>query len=124
MHFWPLGLLLFDGRFEEMVRGFGRLGGELIGSPPLGDEAEVVVDLDDDAGLFPSFALGSILGGGLVRLPSALGENPAAASGGLDEEHVVFVGRKRNNAGHEALALGAVPWSQVRSEFRNAQDIE
>lgn len=110
MHLRPLGLLLLHGSFKEVVRGLGGLGGELIGPPPFRNEAEVVVDFDDDAGFFPSFALGSILGCGLVGFPSSFGEHPSTAAGGLDEEHVVFVGRKRNNAGDETFALGAVAW--------------
>lgn len=88
----PNSLLLLDGRFEEMVgcfRGFCR---ELVGFSLLGDEAEVVVDLAYYAGLFPGFAFRGVLGRGFVGLPAAFGEHPAAAPGGLDEEHVVLVG--------------------------------
>lgn len=95
-----------------MVRGLGSLGCELVGSAALRDKAEVVVHLDDDASLFPGLAFGSILGGGLVRLPAAFWEDPATAARGLDQEHVVLVGRKRNNAGDEAFALGAVAWKK------------
>lgn len=95
-----------------MIRGLGSLGGELIGPPALGDKAEIVVHLDNDACFFPGLAFGGILGGGFVSLPTAFRENPAAAARGLDEEHVVFIGRKRNNAGDEAFALGAVAWKK------------
>lgn len=95
----PLSFLLLDSRFEEMVRGLWGLGGELVGSALLRDEAEVVVDLAYYAGFFPGFAFGGILGSRFVRLPAALGEHPSVPLGGLDEEHVVLVGRKRDNAG-------------------------
>ena len=110
MHLGPLGLLLLDLGLEEVVRGFGGLGGKLVGFPALGNQAEVVVDFAYYACLLPGLAFGGVLGRGLVRLPSALGEHPAAAPGRLDEEHVVFIGRERDDAGHEALALGAVAW--------------
>lgn len=80
MHLRPIGLLLLDGSLEEVVRGFGGLGSELIGSPPLGDQAEIVCDSTYDAGFFPGLALGSILGCGFVRLPATFGEYPAAAT--------------------------------------------
>lgn len=95
----PLSFLLLDSRFEEMVRGLWGLGGELVGSALLRDEAEVVVDLAYYAGLFPGFAFGGILGSRFVRLPAALWKHPSVPLGGLDEEHVVLVGRKRDNAG-------------------------
>ena len=95
----PLSFLLLDGRFEEMVRGLWGLGGELVGSSLLGDEAEVVVDLAYYASLFPGFAFGGILGSRFVRLPATFWEHPSVSLGGLDEEHVVLVGRKRDNTG-------------------------
>jgi hypothetical protein len=95
----PLGFLLLDGRFEEMVRGLWGLGGELVLSPCLRDEAKVEGDFAYYAGLFPGFACGGVLGGRFVRLPSALRKDPAVAFGGLDEEHVVLVGGKRDNSG-------------------------
>lgn len=95
----PLGLLLLDRGFEEMVRGLGGLRRELVGSPLLRDEAEVVVDFAYYARLFPGLALGGVLGRRLVCFPAALGEDPATALGRLDEEHVVLVGRKRHHAG-------------------------
>ena len=72
---------------------------ELVGSPLLGDQAEIVVDFAYYACLFPGLTLGGILRRGFIRLPSAFGKDPAASSGGLDEEHVVFVGGERDNAG-------------------------
>jgi hypothetical protein len=104
----PLGFLLLDGRFEEMVRGLWGLRGELIGSPLLRNEAEVVGDLAYYARLFPGLAFGGVLGGRFVRLPSAFREHPAIAFGGLDEEHVVLVRGERNNSGDEAFSLGTV----------------
>lgn len=109
MHLRPLGLLLLDGGLEEMVRGLWGLSGELVGPPALRDKAEVVGYFYDDACLFPGFAFGGVLGGGLVRLPATFGEDPAAAARRLDEEDVVFVGRKRDNASDEPFALRAVP---------------
>jgi hypothetical protein len=105
---WPDGLLLLDRRLEELVRGFRGRGRELVGFPLLCDEAEIVVDLAYYASLFPGFAFRGVLGRRFVRFPAALGEDPAAASGGLDEEHVVLVGRKRNHAGNEPLALRTI----------------
>lgn len=113
VHFGPLCFLLLDSGLEEVVRGFRGVGCELVGSPPLRDQAEVVVHFDDDAGLFPCFAFGGILGRGLVRLPATFREDPSTASRGLDEEYIVLVGRKRDDAGDEAFALGAVPWRAV-----------
>ena len=95
----PLSLLLLDGRFEEMVRGLGGLLGELVGSPLLRDEAEVVIDFAYYASLFPGLAFRGVLGRRFVRLPAAFWEHPATALCGLDQEHVVFVGGQRNNAG-------------------------
>ena len=95
----PLSFLLLDGRFEEMVRGLRGLRGELVGSALLRDEAEVVVDLAYYASLFPGFAFGGILGSRFVRLPSAFWERASVPVGGLDQEHVVFVGGKRDNTG-------------------------
>jgi hypothetical protein len=95
----PLGFLLLDDRFIELVRGLGSLRGELVGSPLLRDEAEVVGDLAYYAGLFPGFAFGGVLGGGFVRLPSAFRKDPAVAFCGLDQEHVVLVGGKRDDTG-------------------------
>ena len=108
VHLRPLCFLLLDSGLEEVVRGLWGVGRELVGSPPLWDQAEVVVHFDDDASLFPCFAFGGILSRGLVRLPATFREDPSATSGRLDEEHVILVGRKRNDAGDEAFALGAV----------------
>lgn len=95
----PLGLLLLNGRLEEVVRGLWGLGGELVGSSLLRDEAKVVVDFAYYASLFPGFAFGGVLGRCLVRLPAAFWEHPAVSLGGLDEEDVVLVGGKRDNTG-------------------------
>ena len=100
MLLWPDGFLLLDGGLEEMVRGFRGRGGELVGFSLLSNEAKIVVDLAYYASLFPGFAFRGVLGGGFVGLPAALGENPAAASGGLDEEHIELVGRERDHAGN------------------------
>lgn len=108
VHLRPLCLLLLHGGFEEVVGSFGSLRGELVGSPPFGDEAEVVVDVAYYAGFLPSLAFGGGLGVGFVRFPAALGQHPAVTLGGLNKEHVVLVGRERNNACHQALALGAI----------------
>jgi hypothetical protein len=110
---WPDGLLLLDRGLEEMVRGFWSRGRELVGFPLLCDEAEIVVDLAYYASLFPGFAFRGVLGRRFVRFPAALGEDPAAASGGLDEENVVLVGRKRNHAGNESLALRAIACTRL-----------
>jgi hypothetical protein len=107
----PDGLLLLDRRLEELVGCFRRRGRELVGFPLLGNEAEVVVDFAYYARLLPGLALGGLLGRRLVRLPAALGEHPAAALGRLDEQHVVLVGRERDHAGDQSLALGAVAWA-------------
>lgn len=80
----PLGLLFLDGRLEEMVRGLGGLRGELIGSPLLRDEAEVIVDFTYYASLFPGLAFRGVLGRRFIRLPAAFGEHPATALCGLD----------------------------------------
>jgi len=111
VHLGPLSLLFLDRGLEEVVRGLGRLCGELVGSPPLGDEAEVIVDFDDDTSFLPCLALGGILGCGFVRFPSAFGEDPAATACRLDEEHVVLVSGERDDACNETLALGAVACS-------------
>jgi hypothetical protein len=105
----PLGFLLLDNRFIELVRGLWGLRGELVGSPLFRDEAEVVGDLAYYASLFPGFAFGGVLGRRFVRLPSAFRKDPAVAFGGLDEEHVVLVGGKRDDSGDQALSLGTVP---------------
>ena len=107
--------LLLDLGLKKVIRGLRGLGGELLRSPPLGDQAEVVVDLADDAGLFPSLTLGGILCGGLVGLPAAFGEDPAAAPGRLDEQDVVLVGRERDDASNEAFTLRAVACKLVRN---------
>lgn len=108
MHLRPLGFLLLDNGFEEMIRGFRSLSGELVGFSSLRDEAEVIVDFANDAGFFPGFALGGILGGRLIRLPSTFREHPATSPGGLDEKNVVLVGRERDNSGNQALSLGPI----------------
>lgn len=105
VHLGPLGLLLLDRGLEEMIRGLWGLGGELVGLPPFGDQAEVVGDFADDASLFPGLALGSLLYRRLVELPAALGKNPSATPGGLDEEYVELVGGERNYAGNESFTL-------------------
>lgn len=95
----PLGFLLLDRGLEEMVRGLWGLRGELVGPALLGDEAEVVVDFAYYARLFPGLAFGRVLGGCLVSLPAAFGEDPAVAFGRLDEEDVVLVGGEGHDAG-------------------------
>ena len=97
MHLGPLGFLLLYSRFEEMIRGLWGLGRELVGFSPLWNKAEVVVDFANNAGLFPGLTFGGILSGRFVRLPTAFGEHPAAAAGGLYKEHVVLVRGERNN---------------------------
>lgn len=108
MHLRPLGFLLLDNSLEEVIRGFWGVWCELIRLSPLSNEAKVIVDFTYYASLFPGFAFGRVLGGCLVRLPAAFWEDPAVAFGGLDEEHVVLVGRKGDNARNESLALGAI----------------
>lgn len=98
MHLGPLCFLLLNNGLEEVVGGFGCGGGELVGPAFLGDHAEVVADFADDAGLFPGFTFGGVLSGGFVKLPTALGEDPATTTCGLDEKHIVLVGGERNYA--------------------------
>jgi hypothetical protein len=108
VHLGPLGLLLFNLGLEEVVRGFGRLRGELVWLSALGNEAEVVVDVAYYARLLPGLTFGGVLGRRFVRLPATLWEHPAAAPGGLDEQDVVLVCRERDDARYQAFALGAV----------------
>jgi hypothetical protein len=119
VHLGPLRFLLLDDGLEEVVRGFRSLCGKLIGFSLLGNKAEVVFDGADDAGLFPRLAFRGVLGGRFVRLPAALGEHPAAAASRLDQKNVVFVGRKRHNAGDKPLALGAVTCARMESASRH-----
>lgn len=100
VHFRPRGFLFLDGGFEEMVRSFWGLGGELVGFSFFGDKTEVVVDFAYYAGLFPGFAFGGILCGGFIRLPSAFGKHPSAPARGLDEQDVVLVGGERDHSGN------------------------
>lgn len=108
MLFWPRSLLRIDNGLEKLIGGFGGFGGELVEFPLLGNEAQVIFDGADYAGLFPGLPFGSILSRGFVVFPAALGKNPAALSCGLDEENVVFVFGEGDNAGDETLALGSV----------------
>jgi hypothetical protein len=121
---WPDSLLLLDRSLEEMVRGFWGRGRELVGFPLFCDEAEVVVDLANNASLFPGFTFRGVLGRGFVRFPAAFGEDPATASGGLDQEHVVLVGRKRNHAGNESLALRAIACTRLADHLGDGEKCE
>jgi hypothetical protein len=127
---WPDSFLFLHGRFEEMVRGFWRSSSELIGFSLFGDEAKIVVDLAYYAGLFPGFAFRGVLGSRFVRFPTSLGKDPAASSGGLDEEHVVLIGGERNYAGDESLALRAVScgrislWSRLYTRILEKEERE
>lgn len=109
MLLWPDSFLLLNGRFEEMVGGFWSRCCELIGFPFLGNEAKVVVDFAYYACLFPGFAFRGFLRRWFVSLPAPFWKDPAAAAGGLDEEHVKLVGREGDHAGDQSLSLSAVP---------------
>lgn len=77
--------------------------------PLLLNITQVIVDLDGDAGLFPRLTLGGLLAC-LVRLPAALGQNPAFSAGRLDQQHIVLIGGEGHDAGDETLSFGVVAY--------------
>jgi len=103
-------LLLLHEAVEEFVRGARsrfpvlfdlRLAALLL------DDAQVTLDRHVDAGFLPGLA-GRGLDFALVGFPSALGQDPAFARRGLDQEDLGAVGGEWDDAGDEALAFGAV----------------
>ena len=91
----PFVALLQDGALVEVVDRalLGRLGRAL-----LLDARQAEVDPDVDAAFFPCLA-GCGLLARLIRLPAALGEDPALAPGRLDQEYAVLVRGKRDDTG-------------------------
>lgn len=107
----PHILLLVHQAVKELVRGPRSVASAILFNLRLAallfDGPEVALDRDVDPGFLPGFA-----GGGfdfaLVGFPAALWEDPAFAGRGLDEEDLGAVGGEGDDAGYEALALGAV----------------
>lgn len=108
--FRPLILLLFHRGFEEVIRSFRCGLGELLWLPQLGDDAQAGVDFAHSARFFPGLAAGGLFGGGLVGLPAAFGQDPAAAAGRLDQQDLFAVVGEGHDAGYESFALSAVAW--------------
>ena len=77
---------------------------DLSFSPLLFDDAEVLLDLAVDASFFPSFALCSSFLRSLIFLPTTLGQNPAFATGALNEKNLTAVVGKRYDSCYKALA--------------------
>lgn len=114
----PLGLLLRHRRLVELVERLGRILGDLLRRAGLGDLAQVVVDVADDAGFLPGLALRR-LGTLFVGLPAAFGKDPFGSSSRLDQKHTGLLLVRRHDASDEALATVAVAcWKRCVSRAR------
>lgn len=118
VHLRPARLLLLDTDLVKLIRRPRSPGvlGDLGFRALFSDGAEVGFDLAFDARFLPGFAAGGVLGGAFVGFPAAFGEDPAFASGGLDEEDEAFVWREGDNAGDETFAVGSVSGDLVLVE--------
>lgn len=108
MHFGPLCCLAVDSDFIKLIQCFRCVLGKLLGGAHFGDLAQIALDGTNYSGLFPSFAASCLLCSAFVRLPAALGEDPAAAAGRLDDEDFGFVARKRHHTSDETLTLSTI----------------
>jgi hypothetical protein len=106
----PHVLLLVHQAVKELVRrprGALPILFNLRLAALLFDGPEVALDRDVDPGFLPGFARGGF-DFAFVGFPAAFGQDPAFAGRGLDEEDLGAVGGEGDDAGYEALALGAV----------------
>lgn len=101
----PLVQLLYHGALVKVVAGavLGRLGRSLLLKV-----AQVIVNVERDARFLPGLSLGRLLAR-LIRLPSSLGQDPALAPGGLNEDDVVAVCAEWYDAGDKSFSLRVVP---------------
>lgn len=104
--------LLFDHNpIKKPIRGPGRQRAVLADlrlAAALLDDAQVAADGHVDSGFLPGLARGGVGFRRFVGFPAALGQHPAFARGGLDQEDLRAVGGERDDAGDEAFAGGAV----------------
>ncbi len=113
MHFGPLSSFAVDSDFVELIQRFGCVLGELLGRAQFGDFAQVALDGTDYSGLFPSFTASCLLGSAFVRLPAALRQDPAAATGRLNDKNFGFVSRYSHHTSDETLALSAISCGRI-----------
>lgn len=113
VHLGPFLLFLIDGGFEEVIRSFGCMCGQLRRLPVLGYLTKVGMNLNNDTSFLPRLSLRSLLLCILVCFPSAFGEHPALVPSRLDEKDEGVVGGEGHDACYESFALRAIAWEEL-----------
>lgn len=105
---WPLTALLRDDSLEELIADLGVVVVRCSCGTSVENNAQILLDSNDDTSFFPGLPRRSCGRSGFVFLPSTLWQNPTLAGTRLDEEDFVLVGRERDDSSNQALTSAAV----------------